>query len=59
MIITLAFYFQDMHCSHLFKVGAKLQACQESVSDPSDLVHALKVCFTLFYLFQLSTTLRP
>ena len=35
--------FQDMHCPHLFKLGAKLQACQESVSDPSDLVHSLKV----------------
>ena len=34
---------QDMHCPHLFKLGAKLQACQESVSDPSDLVHSLKV----------------
>ena len=32
-----------MHCPHLFKLGAKIQACQESVSDPSDLVHALKV----------------
>ena len=26
-----------------FKVGSKLQACQESVSDPSDLIHSLKV----------------
>ena len=36
-----------MHCPHLFKVGAKMQACQESVSDPSDLVHALKVMFEI------------
>ena len=35
--------FQDMHCPHLFKLATKLQACQESVSDPSDLVHSLKV----------------
>jgi len=33
--------WQDMYCSHLFKLGAKLQACQESVSDPSDLVFSL------------------
>ena len=48
-----------MHCSHLFKVltsdnvhflnsfnfqvSAKLQSCQESVSDPSDLVFSMKV----------------
>ena len=72
--------FQDMYCSHLFKVlityldtfencdisqqnlivltvkilyvymqdfffqiSTKLQACQESVSDPSDLIHTMKV----------------
>lgn len=41
-----------MHCPHKTKVGAKLQACQESVSDPSDLIHSLKVKHQSEYSFR-------
>ena len=40
-----------MHCSHLFKVGSKIQACQESVSDPSDLIHSLKVGVYIYLIY--------
>ena len=33
---------QDCHCPHLFKIGTKVQALQESVMDPSNIVHSLK-----------------
>ena len=32
----------DCWCSHDFKVGAKMEVMQESVSDISDIVHCLK-----------------
>ena len=34
--------WQDVWCEHLFKVGSKMQACQESVSDPADVLMSLK-----------------
>ena len=34
--------FTDMYCEHLTKVGSKLMAVQESVSDPSDIIHSMK-----------------
>ena len=32
----------DVHCEHLFKIGSKLHAVQESVSDPSDILHSMR-----------------
>ena len=34
--------WQDLWCEHNCKVASKLQACQESVSDPADLLLSLK-----------------
>ena len=34
--------WQDVWCEHLFKIGSKLQACQETVSDPADLLLSMK-----------------
>ena len=31
-----------MYCEHLTKVASKFMPVQESVSDPSDIIHSLK-----------------
>ena len=31
----------DVYCEHLFRVGSKMQACQESVSDPADVLFSM------------------
>lgn len=33
---------QDCYCPHLFKIGTKVEAIQESVADPSNLIHSMK-----------------
>ena len=34
--------FQDLWCQHETKIGSVMQTLQESVTDPSDLVHSMK-----------------
>ena len=34
--------FQDCHCPHRFKICTKMQAAQETVSDPSNIIHSMK-----------------
>ena len=33
--------WQDCHCPHRFKIASKMQSVQESVSDPSNIIHSL------------------
>ena len=33
--------FQDCHCPHRFKICTKMQAAQETVSDPSNIIHSM------------------
>ena len=34
--------WQDGHCPHLFKIASKMETVQESVSDPSNIIHSMK-----------------
>ena len=34
--------WQDCHCPHLFKLCSKMESIQESVADPSDIMHSFK-----------------
>ena len=34
--------WQDCFCPHLFKLASKMEVIQESVSDPSDIIHSMK-----------------
>ena len=42
--------WQDLWCPHETKIGAKMEALQESVSDVSDIIHSLKKLPTLHVL---------
>ena len=46
--------WQDLWCEHECKVGLKLQACQESVSDPADLLLSLRKLPPLGMMFKYS-----
>ena len=34
--------WQDCFCPHLFKICSKMETVQESVSDPSNIIHSMK-----------------